>query len=33
MLLSRLLKDRYNTKVANNGSTALQIAQARPAWT
>jgi putative two-component system response regulator len=30
MLLSRLLKDRYNTKVANNGSTALQIAQATP---
>ena len=30
MLLSRLLKDRYNTKVANNGSTALQIANATP---
>ena len=30
MLLSRLLKDRYNTKVANNGSTALQIAGATP---
>jgi putative two-component system response regulator len=30
MLLSRLLKDRYNTKVANNGSTALQIAAAAP---
>jgi putative two-component system response regulator len=30
MLLSRLLKDRYNTKVANNGSTALQIAAATP---
>jgi putative two-component system response regulator len=30
MLLSRLLKDRYNTKVANNGSTALQIAAASP---
>jgi putative two-component system response regulator len=30
MLLSRLLKDRYNTKVANNGSTALQIASASP---
>ncbi len=30
MLLSRLLKDRYNTKVANNGSTALQIANAIP---
>jgi putative two-component system response regulator len=30
MLLSRLLKDRYNTKVANNGSTALQIAAAMP---
>jgi putative two-component system response regulator len=26
MLLSRLLKDRYNTKVATNGTTALQIA-------
>jgi putative two-component system response regulator len=30
MLLSRLLKDRYNTKVANNGSTALQIAATTP---
>jgi putative two-component system response regulator len=30
MLLSRLLKDKYNTKVANNGSLALQIAQATP---
>jgi len=30
MLLSRLLKDRYNTKVANNGSLALQIAQGTP---
>ncbi len=30
MLLSRLLKDRYNTKVATNGSTALQIAQSSP---
>jgi putative two-component system response regulator len=30
MLLSRLLKDKYNTKVANNGSTALQIALATP---
>lgn len=26
MLLSRLLKDKYNTKVATNGTTALQIA-------
>ncbi|MBQ5948959.1 two-component system response regulator [Massilia sp. ST3] len=26
MLLSRLLKDKYHTKVATNGSTALQIA-------
>ena len=25
MLLSNLLKDKYNTKVANNGGTALQI--------
>jgi CheY-like chemotaxis protein len=25
MLLSNLLKDKYNTKVANNGATALQI--------
>lgn len=24
-LLSNLLKDKYNTKIANNGSTALQI--------
>jgi putative two-component system response regulator len=30
MLLSRLLKDRYQTKVANNGSTALSIAQSAP---
>jgi putative two-component system response regulator len=30
MLLSRLLKDRYHTKVANNGGTALAIAQAAP---
>ncbi len=30
MLLSRLLKDRYQTKVATNGSTALQIAHATP---
>ncbi|MCD2516235.1 two-component system response regulator [Massilia sp. G4R7] len=30
MLLSRLLKDKYNTKVANNGSTALQVALATP---
>ena len=30
MLLSRLLKDRYHTKVATNGSTALQIANATP---
>ncbi len=30
MLLSRLLKDKYHTKVATNGSTALQIAQATP---
>lgn len=28
MLLSRLLKDKYHTKVANNGSTALQVAAA-----
>jgi putative two-component system response regulator len=33
MLLSSLLKDRYNTKVANNGSTALQIAARRRKWT
>ncbi|MFP5393428.1 MAG: response regulator [Gammaproteobacteria bacterium] len=30
MLLARLLKERYNTKIATNGSTALQIAQATP---
>jgi putative two-component system response regulator len=30
MLLARLLKDKYNTKVAANGSTALQIANATP---
>jgi putative two-component system response regulator len=30
MLLARLLKDRYHTKVANNGSTALQIAAGAP---
>jgi putative two-component system response regulator len=30
MLLSRLLKDKYHTKVANNGSTALQIAASSP---
>ncbi|MES2898817.1 MAG: response regulator [Pseudomonadota bacterium] len=30
MLLSRLLKDKYHTKVATNGSTALQIAHASP---
>jgi putative two-component system response regulator len=30
MLLSRLLKDKYNTKVATNGTLALQIAQAAP---
>ena len=30
MLLSRLRKDRYNTKVANNGTTALQVASATP---
>ena len=30
MLLSRLLKDKYNTKVATNGTTALQIANATP---
>ncbi|MCC2972373.1 two-component system response regulator [Massilia sp. IC2-476] len=30
MLLSRLLKDKYNTKVATNGSTALQVAAATP---
>lgn len=30
MLLARLLKDKYNTKVATNGSTALQIANATP---
>ncbi|MEW6761184.1 MAG: two-component system response regulator [Pseudomonadota bacterium] len=30
MLLSRLLKDKYHTKVANNGTTALQVAAATP---
>lgn len=30
MLLSRLLKDKYHTKVANNGATALQVAAATP---
>jgi putative two-component system response regulator len=30
MLLSRLLKDKYDTKVANNGSLALQIARSTP---
>jgi putative two-component system response regulator len=30
MLLSRLLKDKYATKVATNGATALQIARAAP---
>lgn len=30
MLLSRLLKDKYHTKVATNGSTALQVAGATP---
>lgn len=30
MLISGLLKDKYNTKVATNGSTALQIAHASP---
>ncbi|SFB87849.1 response regulator [Massilia yuzhufengensis] len=30
MLLSRLLKDRYHTKVATNGTTALQVAAATP---
>ncbi|MCA1246287.1 two-component system response regulator [Massilia sp. MS-15] len=30
MLLSRLLKDKYQTKVATNGSTALQVAAATP---
>ncbi len=30
MLLSRLLKDKYNTKVATNGTTALQIAASSP---
>jgi putative two-component system response regulator len=33
MLLSGLLKDRCNTKVANNGGLALQIAQATPGLT
>ncbi|TFW27809.1 two-component system response regulator [Massilia arenosa] len=30
MLLSRLLKEKYNTKVATNGATALQIATSTP---
>lgn len=30
MLLSRLLKDKYSTKVANNGATAVQVAAANP---
>lgn len=30
MLLSRLLKEKYNTKVATNGTTALQIATSTP---
>ncbi len=30
MLLSRLLKDKYNTKVATNGTTALAIAASSP---
>ena len=30
MLLSRLLKDKYNTKVATGGVTAVQIAKAAP---
>jgi putative two-component system response regulator len=30
MLLSRLLKEKYSTKVATNGATALQIALATP---
>ncbi len=30
MLLSRLLKDKYHTKVATNGTTALQVAAATP---
>jgi putative two-component system response regulator len=30
MLLSRLLKDKYNTKVATNGTTALSIAASSP---
>jgi CheY-like chemotaxis protein len=29
-LLSSLLKDKYNTKVANSGATALQIVAAAP---
>jgi hypothetical protein len=33
MLLSGLLKDGCNTKVANNGGLALQIAQATPGLT
>ena len=30
MLISRLLQERYQTKVATNGATALQIARANP---
>jgi putative two-component system response regulator len=30
LLLARLLKDKYSTKVANNGQTALQIAATTP---
>lgn len=30
MLLSRLLKEKYSTKVANNGATAVQVAAANP---
>ncbi len=30
MLLARLLKEKYHTKVATNGSTALQIANSTP---
>jgi len=30
MLFTRLLKDKYSTKVANNGQTALQVAAATP---
>jgi CheY-like chemotaxis protein len=29
-LLSSLLKDKYNTKIANSGATALQIVAAAP---